>query len=117
MYEKIWLAGLGAYARYEKLGKESRRFFDDLVDDGEDIRDRASDKLESIKEKAKETFSSNVGKLRSAFHIQTRPSDVQLLSQQIQELSAAVHELKLKAQPAPAGKSLGASSKGGKNRS
>ena len=101
MYEKIWLAGLGAYGRSEKLGKEGVKLFDELVDEGSEVRDRASDKLEDLKKKAKDKIQANVSKIKELLHIEPDHSDVQALSRQVEELSAAVNALALKpAQPA-----------------
>ncbi len=96
MYEKIWLAGLGAYGRSEKLGKEGVKLFDELVDEGSEVRDRASERLEDIKQKAKEKIQGNVSKMKELLHIDSDQSDIRALSQQVEELSAAVHALALK---------------------
>lgn len=97
MYEKIWLAGLGAYARYEKLGTEGRKLFEELVEDGEDVRDRASDKVEDLKQKAQDKFNETTVRLKEVLRISEEggesKDDVQELSRQIQELSKAVKAL------------------------
>ncbi|WP_263081983.1 phasin family protein [Endozoicomonas sp. Mp262] len=96
MYDKIWLAGLGAYGRSEKLGKEGVKLFDELVDEGSEVRDRASEKLEDIKHKAKEKIQSNIGKIKEMLAIAPDDSDIKALSLQVEELSAAVNALAMK---------------------
>ncbi|MTI15034.1 hypothetical protein E1189_18715 [Sansalvadorimonas verongulae] len=98
MYEKIWLAGLGAYARYEKLGTEGRKLFDGLVEDGEDVRDRANDKVEDLKQKAQEKVNDTTVRLKEVLRIkeagvEEEKDDLQELSKQIDELSKAVKAL------------------------
>ncbi len=96
MYEKIWLAGLGAYARYEKFGTEGRKLFDELVEDGEDVRDRATDKVEDLKQKAQDSFNETIVRLKEVLRIKEaadKPNEVQDLSKQIEELSKAVKAL------------------------
>ena len=95
MYEKIWLAGLGAYGRSEKLGKEGVKLFDELVDEGSDVRDRASEKLEDLKQKAKDKIQGNVGKIKELLRLEPGHSDIEALSRQVEELSAAVNALAL----------------------
>ncbi|WP_281648734.1 phasin family protein [Parendozoicomonas sp. Alg238-R29] len=97
MYEKIWLAGLGAYARYEKFGTEGRKLFDELVEDGEDVRDRATDKVDDLKQKAQDKINETIARLKEVLRIKESEEegtdDVQELSKQIEELSKAVKAL------------------------
>lgn len=97
MYEKIWLAGLGAYRRSEKLGKEGVKLFDELVDEGSDVRDRASERLEDLKQKAKYTVQGNIQKIKEVLHIEPDNADIEALSHQVEELSAAVNALTMPA--------------------
>lgn len=96
MYEKIWLAGLGAYSRSEKLGKEGIKLFDELVVEGHDVRDRASEKLEDIKQMAREKVQSNIGKIKEMLTIAPNDAELKALSLQVEELSAAVNALAMK---------------------
>lgn len=92
MYEKIWLAGLGTYARYEKLGLEGKRLFEELAEDGENVRDRANDKVHELKDKAKDKIKKTIVKLREIVHLE-KNDNTQDLSLQIEELSKAVKAL------------------------
>ena len=92
MYEKIWLAGLGAYARYEKLGQEGKRLFEELVEDGEDVRDRGSDEVDVLKEKAQEKINETIVRLKEIIHLD-KNGDTRKLSHQIEELNKAVKAL------------------------
>tara|TARA_R110000822_G_scaffold59736_25_gene149081 strand:+ start:16737 stop:17297 length:561 start_codon:yes stop_codon:yes gene_type:complete len=59
---KIWLAGLGAYGHglnnmqdgYDKMNDKTRRFFDDLVDQGTKIEANAKSTLDKTGDKLKE---------------------------------------------------------------
>ncbi|OQX36542.1 MAG: hypothetical protein B0D91_08900 [Oceanospirillales bacterium LUC14_002_19_P2] len=105
MYEKIWLAGLGAYARSEKKGQEGKAFFDELVVDGEKVRDRASDKIDELKGKAKDSIGEVVDKVRDILKLE-KDKDTEELSLQIEALSKAVSELAaVEKKAAPAKKS------------
>ena len=56
MARKIWLAGIGAYGRafneaqerLEKVGKESTKFFEELVAKGEELEDDAKEALSNV---------------------------------------------------------------------
>ena len=56
MARKIWLAGIGAYGRafdeaqerLEKVGKESTKFFEELVAKGEELEDDAREALSNV---------------------------------------------------------------------
>ena len=93
MYEKVWLAGLGAYARYEKFGLEGKKLFEELVEDGEDVRDRATDKVDELKQRAQLMIGRVKGVLRSKTGEQNSGEDLQQLSLQIKELSEAIKSL------------------------
>lgn len=59
---KIWLAGLGAYGHglnnlqegYDKMNDQTRRFFDDLVEQGTKIEAEAKSTIDKTGEKLKE---------------------------------------------------------------
>ncbi|MCL6271734.1 phasin family protein [Sansalvadorimonas sp. 2012CJ34-2] len=94
MYEKIWLAGLGAYARYEKLGQEGKKLFDELVKDGEEIKGRATDQVDDLKTKARERVNEVVDRLKDMVTSDDKKEDeVADLSVQIEELTKAVQAL------------------------
>ena len=54
--KKIWLAGLGAYGRafteaqdqLEKIGKESSKLFDQLVEKGQELEGEANERIEKL---------------------------------------------------------------------
>ena len=95
MYEKVWLAGLGAYGRSEKLGKEGAKLFDELVHEGADVRNRASGKLEDLKLKAKEKIQTNAVRIKELLRLEPHNGDIAALSRQVEELSAAINALAL----------------------
>lgn len=95
VYEKMWLAGLGAYGRYEKMGQEGKKLFEDLVGEGDELRDRYSDKID-------ETRGHLIGKINNALskvRISLLPESEQIneekkeLSGQIEALTLAVKAL------------------------
>lgn len=114
MYDKIWLAGLGAFARYEKLGKEGRKLFDELVLDGEEVKDRATGQVEGIKGKAQTKIDEVVGKLKEFIGAQKEEtSEMEELRGQIEELTKAVKELsKVEKKPARAPRKKAVAKKG-----
>ena len=94
MYEKIWLAGLGAYARYEKLGQEGKKLFDELVKDGEEIKGRATGQVDDLKTKARDRVNEVVDRLKDMVTSEDKKEDeVADLSVQIEELTKAVQAL------------------------
>ena len=93
MYSKIWLAGLGAYGRSEKLGKEGIKLLDELAGEGVDVRDRAADKIASVKQHIRSSVQDNVDKVKGLLHIPSKNKDIDSLSRQVEELSAAVNAL------------------------
>ncbi|PJE80885.1 hypothetical protein CI610_00133 [invertebrate metagenome] len=92
MYEKLWLAGLGAYGRYEKLGQEGKKLFEDLVEEGDEMRDELSDRLGDVKEKALGKISDTLNKVRCAVTPETE-KDVEKLAPQLEELTEAIKML------------------------
>lgn len=93
---KIWLAGLGAYAQYEKLGQEGIRLFENLVKDGEEVQARTQHKVDEVKEKIKskttDRLESRIKQLRDKLSSGSR-DELKELSHQIEELSQAVKAL------------------------
>ncbi len=92
MYDKIWLAGLGAYSRYEKLGKDGKKLFDELVEDGEAVRERATGKIDELKDKAKDKVQDNVTRVRELLNLEPS-TEIQDLTTQVEELNVAVKAL------------------------
>ena len=88
MYEKLWLAGLGAYGRYEKLGKEGKKLFEDLVEEGDDMRDELSDRFETAKQKTLDKLNDTISKVRTT--ILPEAEDKATLAPQLEELTKAV---------------------------
>ncbi|WP_330924169.1 phasin family protein [Candidatus Sororendozoicomonas aggregata] len=93
MYSKIWLAGLGAYGRSEKLGKESIRLFDELAGEGVDVRERAAQKVTSLRHRVKDGLQKNVNKVKGLLYVRANNADIDALSRQVEELSVAVNAL------------------------
>ncbi|WP_211826220.1 phasin family protein [Kistimonas asteriae] len=95
VYEKMWLAGLGAYGRYEKMGQEGKKLFEDLVVEGDDLRDRYSDKIDETREKLMGKMTDTLGKVRSSLLPESEQTDEEkeVLSKQIEELTLAVKAL------------------------
>ncbi|MGI0118644.1 phasin family protein [Zooshikella sp. RANM57] len=93
---KIWLAGLGAYAQYEKLGQEGIRLFENLVKDGEEVQARTQTKVDEVKEKIKskttDRLESRIKQLKDKLSSGSR-DELKELSHQIEELSQAVKSL------------------------
>ncbi|WP_163830780.1 phasin family protein [Spartinivicinus ruber] len=100
---KIWLAGLGAYAQYEKLGQEGIRFFETLVKDGEEVQARTQHRMDEMKEKLKskttDKLENRINQLRDILPTSTR-DELKELSHQIEELSEAVKALASEKKPA-----------------
>ncbi len=89
MYEKLWLAGLGAYGRYEKLGKEGKKLFEDLVEEGDDMRDELSDRFETAKQKTLDKLNDTISKVRTTILPESEDKATQLVPQ-LEELTKAV---------------------------
>ncbi|MDD7805778.1 MAG: phasin family protein [Endozoicomonas sp. (ex Botrylloides leachii)] len=89
MYEKLWLAGLGAYGRYEKLGQEGKKLFEDLVEEGDEMRDELSDRFESAKQKTLDKLNDTLIKVRSSI-IPESQNKTSELAPQLEELTKAV---------------------------
>ncbi|MCX4027013.1 phasin family protein [Endozoicomonas sp. SM1973] len=100
---KIWLAGLGAYAQYEKLGQEGIRFFETLVKDGEEVQARTQHRMDEMKDKLKskttDRLENRINQLRDIFPTTTK-DELKELSHQIEELSEAVKALASDKKPA-----------------
>jgi hypothetical protein len=94
-YEKIWLAGLGAYGRYEKMGHEGKKLLEELIVEGDDLRDRYSDKIDETREKPMSKMTVTIGKVRSSLLPESEQTDEdkEALSRQIKELTLAVKGL------------------------
>ncbi len=93
MYSKIWLAGLGAYGRSEKLGKESIRLLDELAGEGVDIRERTAEKMTSLRQRIKDNLQENVNKVKDLLYVKPKNTHIDALSRQVEELSVAVNAL------------------------
>lgn len=103
---KIWLAGLGAYAMMEEEGREA---FDRLVEKGMELeKDNtrgqqqqlvADSKLDELKSKANQTMD----RIERAFDLRvssalgrlgiSRKSDLELLHDKIDRLAAAIEQM------------------------
>jgi poly(hydroxyalkanoate) granule-associated protein len=101
---KIWLAGLGAYAMMEEEGREA---FDRLVDKGLELEKEnsrgqqfvADSKLDELKSRANQTMD----RIERAFDLRvssalgrlgiSRKSDLDLLHEKIDRLAAAVEQM------------------------
>ncbi len=90
MYEKLWLAGLGAYGRYEKLGQEGKKLFEDLVEEGDDMRDELSDRFESAKQKTLDKLNDTIIKVRGTILPDSGDKKAAELVPQLEELTKAV---------------------------
>jgi poly(hydroxyalkanoate) granule-associated protein len=105
--QKIWLAGLGAFARAHD---EGGKVFDTLVEQGKEIekktRQVAGKAVENAKAQASETMGKAVGKwdkLEQVFEDRVHRSlnrlgvvssnDIEVLSRQVSELSESVRTL------------------------
>ena len=101
MYEKIWLAGLGAYARYEKLGQDGKKLFDELVKDGEESKGRTVDQVEDLKSKARARVNEVVDRLKDMVSSEEKKEDeIVELTTQIEELTKAVQAMAAAEKPA-----------------
>ena len=89
MYEKLWLAGLGAYGRYEKLGQEGKKLFEDLVEEGDDMRDELSDRFETAKQKTLDKLNDTLIKVRGSIMPESGDKASELVPQ-LEELTKAV---------------------------
>ncbi|WP_330925880.1 phasin family protein [Candidatus Sororendozoicomonas aggregata] len=90
MYEKLWLAGLGAYGRYERLGQEGKKLFEDLVEEGDDMRDELSDRFESAKQKTLDKLNDTIIKVRGTILPDSGDKKAAELVPQLEELTKAV---------------------------
>ena len=102
--QKIWLAGLGAY---ERAKSEGPRMFDTLVEQGKDLRSRASEAadqaLKAVREQAGEA-QGRWDKLEQVFEDRVSRSlqrlgvltsrEVGELQRQVDELTRKVSEMK-----------------------
>jgi len=101
--QKIWLAGLGAF---ERAKSEGPRMFDALVDQGKELRSRASDAadqaLKAVREQAGEAqgkwdkleqvFEDRVSRSLNRLGVLTS-REVGDLSRQVEELNRQVREM------------------------
>jgi polyhydroxyalkanoate synthesis regulator phasin len=71
---------------------EGKRLFEELAEDGENVRDRANGKVHELKSKAKDKIKKTIVKLREIVHLE-KNDNTQDLSLQIEELSKAVKAL------------------------
>ena len=120
--QKIWLAGLGAY---ERAKSEGPRMFDTLVEQGKDLRSRASEAADQALKAVREQASEAQGrwdKLEQVFEDRVSRSlqrlgvltsrEVGDLQRQVEELSRTVAGLKGgRAAKAPARKAARAGTK------
>lgn len=95
MYEKLWLAGLGAYRRSEKLGKEGKKLFDELVCEGDDMRDEISDRFESMRKKTLDKINSTISKVKQTVKLESKNTEDEAttLNAQLEALTKAVYLL------------------------
>ncbi|MEM1139810.1 MAG: phasin family protein [Pseudomonadota bacterium] len=116
---KIWLAGIGAYGRafseaqgqLTKVNEEAAKFFDDLVDRGQQMEDEVRDRLASnervvktletvgdFSEKQRSTFETRMDRMRemvgAPFGFMSVGQRLEQLTQHIEDLSHDVAELK-----------------------
>ncbi|MCK5894339.1 MAG: phasin family protein [Endozoicomonadaceae bacterium] len=95
VYEKMWLAGLGAYGRYEKMGQEGKKLFEDLVHEGDELRDRYSGKIDETRENLIGKMNNALSKVRSSLLPESDQGteEKKELSGQIEALTLAVKAL------------------------
>ena len=94
MYDRILMAGLGAYARYEKLGREGKELFEELVTDGESVRERAGEKINETREDVKERVNTILTRVKGKIDPESdKDACIAELSKQIDELSQVVKTL------------------------
>ena len=102
---QIWLAGLGAFA---KAQKEGTKFFNGLVEEGEDVQKQAKksagEAYDDIKARASKSwdklswteiervFEDRVGKVLHTLSVPTR-KDLDTLSHRVAELTAVTKKL------------------------
>jgi len=102
---QIWLAGLGAFA---KAQKEGTKFFNGLVEEGEDVQKQAKksagEAYDDIKARASKSwdklswteiervFEDRVGKVLHTLSVPTR-KDLDTLSHRVAELTAVTKRL------------------------
>ena len=112
--QKIWLAGLGAF---ERAKSEGPRMFDTLVEQGKDLRSRASEAadqaLKAVREQAGEAqgkwdkleqvFEDRVSRSLSRLGVLTS-REVGDLSRQVEELNQQVREMMRASAKGAAGK-------------
>jgi poly(hydroxyalkanoate) granule-associated protein len=110
--QRIWLAGLGAF---ERAKSEGPRMFDTLVEQGKELRSRASDAadqaLKAVREQAGEAqgkwdkleqvFEDRVSRSLSRLGVLTS-REVGDLSRQVEELNRQVREMMKASARAPA---------------
>ena len=109
---KVWLAGLGALAVTEE---EGGKFFNSLVEKGEKFEAQRKGDFETVKDKAGEAIEAvgsrwsklesmvddRVGKALDKLGLPSR-SEIQGLSQRVEELTAKLSELEAKPARKPA---------------
>jgi len=109
MAKKIWLAGLGAYGkafdgaseqldkvnvRYEKLGKETSKLFEELVAKGKKLDTQNHEKLSEAKSKTTTSIEDRINKVRSSLHIGgTSSAEIAQLNEKLDALSEKVDAL------------------------
>jgi len=101
---QIWLAGLGAYSRIEREGRDS---FDSLVSKGQayesllrEHKEKAESRLDALKSRANETwerveraFDDRLNATLNRLGISSR-SDIDHLNEQITRLTALIESLR-----------------------
>ena len=114
---QIWLAGLGAFA---KAQKEGTKFFNGLVEEGEEVQKQvkktASEAYDDVKARASKSwdqlswtqiekvFEDRVGKVLHTLSVPTR-KDLDTLSHRVAELTAVTKKLsETMEEPGPAHK-------------
>jgi poly(hydroxyalkanoate) granule-associated protein len=124
---KIWLAGLGAFAHADREGKDGETMFENLVKEGEavqaqtlgkiqQVKTRANDKIDEVREFATETtdriqdkfdevrtrtrdqLENRIRSLRNNFSSNIQ-NDIDRLTKQVRELSDAVRRVSPNARP------------------
>ena len=102
--QQIWLAGLGAFARAEE---EGGKFFDNLVELGQQVEEKtkneAQSRMEEVKSKVKNKTTDTMEKMEKAFDerlnnalsrlgIPTR-NEVESLSTKLNDLTDAIKDI------------------------
>lgn len=97
---RIWLAGLGAFARIEE---EGGRFFESLVEEGKNfeaqLKKSAGDKIQGVKDRVGDTWDrleqrveESLSKVLKGFNVPTN-DDIHGLSKRVETLRESIKSL------------------------